>query len=308
MRLVLALVLMLPPAAAWAPAAPAQDPVIAAAGDIACDPESPYFNDGNGIPGSCRQRHTSNLLLRSDLSSILVLGDIQYEDGELWKFQSSFHRSWGRIKDLMRPIPGNHEYRVPDAAGYFDYFNGVGQANGQAGARGAGYYSFDLGSWHVIALNSECEHIGGCGPDSPQLNWLRSDLAAHPVACTLVYWHRPPFASGPHTDQGDMLPALNAIYAAGADLLLTGHEHFYERLAPMTPTGAVDRARGIREFIAGMGGKSVFGLTDPHPSSEFGTNGFYGVLEVTLEEGAYSWQALRAPTSGVVDDGRTVCH
>ena len=281
--------------------------MIAAAGDIACDPESSYFNDGNGIPGSCRQRHTSDLLLRSDLSSILVLGDIQYEDGELWKFQSSFHRSWGRIKHLMRPIPGNHEYRVPDAAGYFDYFNGVGQANGQAGARRRllqlrpRQLARDRAQLRVRAHRRLRARLAAA-----ELATQRPRRASRGVHARLLA--SPAVRLGSPYRPGRHAPALNAIYAAGADLLLTGHEHFYERLAPMTPTGAVDRARGIREFIAGMGGKSVFGLTDPHPGSEFGTNGFYGVLEVTLEEGAYSWQALRAPTSGVVDDGRTACH
>jgi WD40 repeat protein/calcineurin-like phosphoesterase family protein len=283
-------------------------PLVAAAGDIACDPESPYFNDGLGIPGSCRQKLTSDLLLREDLTSVFPLGDDQYEDGQLSKFQRSFDPSWGRLKWLMHPVAGNHEYEETDAAGYFDYFNGVGEQEGPAGDRTAGYYSLDVGSWHVIVLNSECEHIGGCGAGSPQMTWLRSDLESHPVACTMAVWHRPSFSSGGHTDGGDMLPAWNLLYTANADLILNGHEHFYERFAPQTPAGAVDFGRGIPEIIAGMGGRSRFGFTDPQPNSEFESNSFYGVLNLTLRDGAYDWQAIAAPSGRAVDSGSASCH
>jgi Tol biopolymer transport system component len=290
----------------WQPAG--LDPVVAAGGDIACDPANPNFNGGLGVGGVCRQKLTSDLLLRSDLSSILVLGDEQYEDGALAKFQQSFDPSWGRLKQLMRPVPGNHEYRVSGAAGYFDYFNGPGQQGGPAGNRGGGYYSFDVGSWHVIALNSECRRIGGCGPSSPQMDWLRADLASHPASCTVAYWHRPPFTSGRNDDNGDMLPALSLLYESNVDLLLAAHEHFYERFAPQAPDGTSDPARGIREFISGMGGKSRFGFPDPQPNSEFRSNSFFGVLELTLREGGYSWKAVRAPTGGTVDSGSDSCH
>jgi hypothetical protein len=205
-------------------------------------------------------------------------------------------------------VPGNHEYNDPGAAGYFDYFNGSGQVSGPAGDRRGGYYSFDIGSWHVIALNSECEQIGGCAADSPQINWLRADLAAHPVPCTVALWHRPTFSSGGHTDGGDMRPAWDLLYAANADLILNGHEHFYERFAPQTPDGAADPVRGIREFIAGIGGKSRFGFTDVQPNSQVQDNSLYGVLELTLREGGYDWSARAAPTGGVVDSGSGACH
>ena len=270
-------------------------PPVIAAGDIACDPESLLLQRRQRNPGQLpAAAHlgppaAQRPLLDPGARRHPVRGRRAVEVPEL------LPPELGPDQAPDAPDPGQPRVPRPGRGGLLRLLQRGRPGERPGGARGAGYYSFDLGSWHVIALNSECEHIGGCGPDSPQLNWLRSDLAAHPVACTLVYWHRPPFASGPHTDQGDMLLALNAIYAAGADLLLTGHEHFYERLAPMTPTGAVDRARGIREFIAGMGGKSVFGLTDPHPGSEFGTNGFYGVLEVTLEEGAYRGRRCGRP-------------
>jgi acid phosphatase type 7 len=283
-------------------------PMVAAAGDIACDPESPYFNDGLGIPGTCRQKLTSDLLLREDLTDVFTLGDNQYDDGQLSKFQLSFGPSWGRLKGLMHPVVGNHEYKDPNAAGYFDYFNGVGNQTGPAGDRSAGYYSLDVGSWHVIVLNSECEHVGGCGASTPQMTWLQSDLASHPAACTMALWHRPHFTSAGHTDDGDMLPAWNLLYNANADLILNGHEHLYERFAPQTPGGVFDPARGIREIIAGMGGRSRFGFPDIQPNSQFRSNSFYGVLDLALRDGGYDWTVVAAPTGRVVDSGSGRCH
>jgi hypothetical protein len=284
------------------------DPVVAAAGDIACDPEDALFNGGLGVAGACRQKLTSDLLLRTDLSSILALGDDQYEDAQLWKFQRSFHPSWGRLKPLIRSVPGNHEYSDPGAAGYFDYFNGAGRQTGPAGDRSAGYYSFDIGTWHVIALNSECEQIGGCDANSPQIRWLTTDLATHPVACTVALWHRPHFTSGGHDDAGNMRLAWDLLYGANADLILNGHDHLYERFAPQAPSGAADPARGIREFIAGMGGKSRFGFPDIQPNSEIRNNAFYGVLQLVFREGGYDWAARAAPTGQVVDSGSGACH
>ncbi len=299
------------------------DPVIDAAGDIACDPDSTRYGGGEGVPGFCRQKLTSDLLLRDDLDAVIALGDNQYEDGTLAKFRQSYDPTWGRMKFLTKPVVGNHEYHTADAAGYFDFFNGVGQQTGPAGDRDQGYYSFDIGSWHVIALNSECRHVGGCGATAPQTNWLRNDLASHPVACTMALWHRPHFTSGGHTDaspgdtgeegpegndNGDMLPAWQLLYNAGADVILNGHDHFFERFGPQTPAGVSDPGRGIREFIAGMGGKSRFGFPDIQPNSEFRGNGFYGVLRLTLRDGSYDWNVVRAPSGRSVDEGTDTCH
>jgi Tol biopolymer transport system component len=304
----------------WQPAG--LDPIIDAAGDIACDPGSDRFNNGEGVPGFCRQKATSDLLLRDDLAAVLPLGDDQYEKGTLAAFNQSYAPSWGRMKFLTKPVVGNHEYQTANAQGYFDYFNGPGQFSGPAGDRDKGYYSFDIGSWHIITLNSECVHIGGCGISSPQMLWLKNDLATHPVACTMALWHRPHFTSGGHTDapegndddegpegndNGDMVPAWQLLYNAGADVILNGHDHFYERFAPQTPAGVSDPGRGIREFIAGMGGKSRFGFPDIQPNSEFRSNGFYGVMRITLRDGSYDWNVLRAPT-GLVDSGTATCH
>jgi Tol biopolymer transport system component len=284
------------------------DPVVAAAGDIACDPTNPSFGAGLGAGAVCRQRATSDLLFRMDLTAILAPGDLQYEDGQLWKFQQSFEASWGRLKPLIRPVPGNHEYKDPGAAGYFDYFNGSGQHTGPAGERGRGYYSFEVGSWHVVALNSECRQVGGCGAGSPQERWLREDLASHPVACTLAFWHHPRFTSGRHGAEGSMLAAWTALYEANADLVVNGHEHFYERFAPQTPEGAPDAARGIRQVTVGTGGKSRFRFEAVAPNSEVREDRYYAVLKLTLREGAYDWELITAPTGRVADSGTSSCH
>ena len=290
----------------WQPAG--LDPVVAAAGDIACDPLDRFFADGAGQGAFCRQLQTSDLLLRMDLSGILALGDIQYEDGTLSKFQQVFDPSWGRLKPLIRPVPGNHEYRVRGAAGYFDYFNGSGRQTGPAGERDRGYYSFDLGSWHLIALNSECSQIGGCGVGSPQERWLRDDLASHPGACTLAFWHKPRFTSGQHSAEGSMYQIWRELYEANVDLALNGHEHFYERFGPQTPDGAPDAARGLRQFVVGTGGKSRFGYVTVAPNSELRENRYQGVLKLTLSTGAYAWDLVTAPAGRAADSGRSSCH
>jgi acid phosphatase type 7 len=284
------------------------DPVVAAAGDIACDPADRNFGGGLGSGRFCRHRQTSDLLLRMDLAAVLAPGDIQYEDGKLWKFQQSFDPTWGRLKPLIRPVPGNHEYEDPGAAGYFDYFNGPGQESGPAGRRDQGYYSFNLGAWHVIALNSECEQIGGCGAGSPQESWLRADLAAHPATCTLAFWHGPRFTSGRHSAEGAMLPVWNALHEANADVIVNGHEHFYERFAPQTPAGVPDLARGVRQFTVGTGGRSLFGYVTVTPNSEVRENRWSGVLKLTLRDNAYGWEFVSAPTGRVLDAGETSCH
>ena len=298
-----------PSSPSWQPAN--LDPVIAAGGDIACDPASPFFSAGVGVPGKCRQKLTSDQLLRMDLSSVLVVGDSQYENGTGDAYRQSFDPSWGRVKSLIRPVPGNHEYDTPQAAGYFDYFNGPGLRTGQAGDRAqGGYYSYDIGSWHVVGLNSECANIpGGCGPDSTQVQWLRADLAAHPTRCTLAYFHGPRFTSGRYGDESeDVKPFWDALYAAGADVVVSGHEHFYERFAPQTPDGASDPARGLRQFTVGVGGKGAHPFVSQAPNSEARDNRVLGVAAFTLGEGRYDWRLVRAPNGATTDSGSGVCH
>lgn len=295
----------------WGPAP--GDPVIAAAGDIACDPASAEFAGGLGTPGSCRQRDTSDLMLRMDLAAVLALGDLQYQSGTLDAFMGSFDPSWGRLNGIMRPVPGNHEYRTPGAAGYFDYFNGPGRQTGRAGRRDRGYYSFDLGEWHLVALNSQCAEPPGrpeateCAPGSTQEQWLRRDLARNPSACTLAYFHHPLFSSGAEGASPALRPVWQALHEAGVDVVLNGHAHRYERFAPQDPDGAADPARGIRQFVVGTGGRSRRSIGTVFPNSEVRSRS-YGVLRMTLRPDGYDWEFVSRPGVSFGDAGSAACH
>ena len=288
--------------------------MVAAAGDIACDPDLTRFATGLGTRDACHMLQTSDLLMKLDLSAALPLGDLQYEDGTLDKFQRSFDPTWGRLKAQMRPVIGNHEYRTPGAAGYFDYFNGPGVFDGPAGPRDKGYYSYDLGAWHVVTLNSQCSHPAvdnpnahDCDPGSPQERWLRDDLAAHPARCTLAVWHHPLFSSGLEGRNDAVRPLFQALYEGGADLLLTGHDHGYERFAPMDALGNRDGARGVRQFVVGTGGKNHEQRVAPQPNSEVRNVTSFGVLRLDLRPNAYKWQFLN-DGGDFTDSGANACH
>jgi len=290
------------------------DPVIAAAGDIACDPDLTRFATGLGTRDACHMLQTSDLMLKMDLAAVLPLGDLQYENGQLDKFQRSFDPTWGRLKAQMRPVVGNHEYRTPGAAGYFDYFNGPGVFDGPAGPRDKGYYSYDLGAWHVVTLNSQCAHPpadnpykNDCAPGSSQEHWLRADLVAHPARCTLAVWHHPWFSSGLETSSDAVQPLFQVLYDNGVDVLLTGHDHGYERFAPMDGAAVRDGARGVRQFVVGTGGKNEEMRRYAKPNSEVRGTGQFGVLKLTLRPGAYLWDYV---TDGgpLRDSGANGCH
>jgi hypothetical protein len=292
-------------------AAPVADPVIAAAGDIACDPSNSNFNGGVGTSNSCRQMEVSDLLVGAGLKAVLALGDNQYYCGGLSAFQQAYDPSWGRVKDITYPSVGNHEYLTSGgtgcdvsntgAAGYWDYFGAA------AGTRGQGWYSFDVGAWHIIALNSNCGDAGGCGSTSAQGQWLRSDLAAHTNACTLAFWHIPLFSSGGRASSNSQ-SFWDALYSAGADVVLNGHDHIYERFAPQTPSATVDNARGIREFIVGTGGANHTSLTTTAANSEVRDASTYGVLKMTLHANSYDWQFTPEAGRTFTDSGTTTCH
>ena len=253
------------------------DPLIAAAGDIACDTTSEFFNGGVGTADRCRQKYTSDLLVQAAPTAVLTLGDNQYHVGSLSDFNASFDPSWGRLKPIIHPAVGNHEYGTGGARGYFDYFNGPGNQSGPAGERDKGYYSFDIAGWHLIALNSECERIArgaaanGCAARSPQESSLRTDLAAHPSACTLAYWHSPRFNSGFRGNHPQTHAFWQALREAGADIVLNGDAHHYERFAPQDPSGNLDLA-GIREFVVGTGGAFFTNWSSVKPNSEVRQN------------------------------------
>jgi acid phosphatase type 7 len=287
-----------------------RDPLVAAAGDIACDPDGPNFNGGNGTPELCHMRQTSDVVLSAGPDLVLALGDTQYEAGSLEDHLASYHPTWGRFKAITRPAVGNHEYGTTRASGYFDYFNGVGNRTGLAGERGKGYYSFDIGAWHLIALNSNCSETGiTCGPGSPQEQWLRADLAAHESRCTLAYWHHPLFSSGQGGNHPTMHGTFQALYEAKADLVLTGHDHYYERFAPLTHDGGLDPVNGIRQFIVGTGGRDLQKTKKPiKNNSEARHFETYGVLSLTLHPGSYDWKFLPESGRTFSDSGTQSCH
>ncbi|MEO6326287.1 MAG: metallophosphoesterase [Thermoanaerobaculia bacterium] len=279
----------------------AGDPVIAAAGDIACDPSDGNYNGGNGTATACAMKATSDTLLAVAPAAVLLLGDNQYEDGTLAKYFASYDPTWGRLKAITRPAPGNHEYNTAGAAGYYSYFGAA------AGDPAKGYYSYDLGSWHLIALNSNCAVVP-CVAGSAQELWLASDLAAHPGVCTLAYWHHPRFSSGPHGDDSSTAAFWVDLHAAGADVVLDGHDHIYERFAPQTALGTLDAVRGIREFVVGTGGRSQTSVATIRANSEVRNVGAFGVLKLTLHPAGYDWQFVAAAGSAFTDSGSASCH
>ena len=294
---------------AGTPGTAAADPLIAAAGDIACSPSAQYYNRGLGTSTRCRQKYTSDLLVNAGLSAVLTLGDNQYDTGSLSGFQKSYHPSWGRVKPITRPVAGNHEYNTTAAGGYFDYFNGVRAFTGAAGDRDKGYYSFDVGAWHLIALNSSdhCVFVS-CNTGSPQERWLRADLAAHPASCTLAYWHHPRFNSGHDGNATFMAPLFKLLHGAGVDVALGGHAHDYERFALQDPNGKLDRERGIRQFVVGTGGAFFTSVGTPQSNSQVRQANTYGVLFMTLHPTSYDWRFVTASTRRVTDAGSQPCH
>jgi hypothetical protein len=230
--------------------------------------------------------------------TIALLGDIAYDRGSLDDFLNCFDPTWGPLRGRLRPAPGNHEYETKDADGYFGYF-------GAAAANAAeGWYAYDLGPWHVIALNSNCAAIGGCGRGSPELTWLQQDLAdsgaSRASACTLAYWHHPRWSSGRH-GSNDMTDALwDALASAGADVVLFGHDHDYERLQPID---------GIQSFVVGTGGRSLYAWPGaPIPETAVRANDTYGLLELTLADGMFSWHFVAASGGSFTDGGEDVCR
>jgi hypothetical protein len=277
--------------------AQAADPVIAAAGDIACA-------SSTAGSSSCRQKATSDLLVNAGLAKVLPLGDNQYDSGSLSAYKSYYDPTWGRVKSITSPVLGNHEN---SGTGYFDYFNGSGQSNGPAGPRGKGYYSYDVGGWHLIALNSNCDRVA-CTAGSTQEQWLRADLAAHPNSCKLAYFHHARFSSGHDHDNVFMQPIWQALYDAQTDVVLAGHSHNYERLAPMDANGNLDRERGIRSFVVGTGGAFFTGVSGARPNSEVRQNHTFGVLKLTLHPGSYDWRFVPEAGKTFTDSGSQSCH
>src|SRR5207248_1187355 len=208
-----------------------------------------------------------------------------------------YEPTWGRHKARTRPVPGNHEYDTQGAPGYFGYFGAA------AGDPTKGYYSYDLGDWHIIALNGYVSH----GAGSTQEQWLKADLAASTKRCTLAYLHQPLFDSGSLADATTQV-LWQDLYDAGAEVVVTGHEHNYQRFAPQTPAGVADPAHGIREFVAGTGGAGHFSVGTPRPNTEVQDGQTYGVLKLTLSSTGYDWKFIPVAGNTFTDEGSGACH
>ena len=269
-------------------------------GDLVCNPVEPTF-DGSD-PSQCQHRATASLV--RDADAVLVLGDLQYERGSLGAFHGGYDPSWGRFANITYPTLGNHERDTTGAAGYFDYWVSKGRPTGD---RRSGFYSFDLGSWHLISLDSTC--LATCGEGSAQDVFLERDLARTKNRCVLAYWHHPLFNSGAVHGE-EMLPNVRGLwddlFAGGADVVLNGHEHNYQRYAEQSPAGHAT-PRGIRQFVVGTGGKSLYALLDrKDPNYEAGTVRF-GLLRLFLRDSSYSWEFVGVGGSVLDEGGPTPC-
>jgi acid phosphatase type 7 len=281
--------------------APATAP--AAVANTAGQRSSTLLAAGDIASCACDGDEQTAALLDTLPGTVLTLGDTVYDDGTADEFRRCYRPSWGRFRDRTYPAPGNHDYETAGAGGYFGFFGP------RAGQPGKGWYSFDLGRWHLIALNSNCEVVGGCQPGSEQERWLRADLAAHPARCTLAFWHHPRFSSGTTHGSDPAVGGLwTALYEAGADVVLVGHEHNYERFAPLDPLGRVDPARGVREFVVGTGGRSHYPFGSPLPGSEARNSDSFGLLELRLRPTGYTWRFVPVQGSSFQDSGTGRCH
>jgi hypothetical protein len=288
------------PASAAIPPPPAHSavvkgPTLAAAGDVACPVGQRVTNT------QCRQGATAAVIKRIDPDVLAPLGDLQYDSGSFrdWR-NGSYRTSWGRFRSRSRPAVGNHEYATGSTAAYAAYFGA------RAGPRGKYWYSYELGSWHVVALNSNCS-IVGCKPGSAQQRWLKADLARHRTQCTLAYWHHPRFSSGLHGNDTSVAPLWATLERAGTDVILSGHDHSYERFGAQTSTGRASR-KGIVEFVVGTGGRNNYPIIRRQANSIVRRPFVFGVLQLTLGEGEYAWRFR--PVAGLTfsDRGSASCH
>ncbi|WP_182920411.1 metallophosphoesterase family protein [Nocardioides cavernaquae] len=275
------------PTAGLAPAAASTTYRIVAAGDIACPPGSSV------TPVTCRQADTARLAAAQSPHAVVPLGDLQYERGSLADFQGSYASSWGSLKSITRPVVGNHEYKTAGAAGYYAYF----------GRKSPGYYAWNAGSWRIYSLNSNCSIID-CAAETA---WLRRDMDANPRKCQIITMHGPRFSSGlEHGNAPYVAPFWRVAYNHRADIALAGHDHDYERFVRMAPDGTKRPYRGIRSFVVGTGGKSLYHLGTRKPGSAYFQATRFGVLRLDLGASSYTWRYIT--TDGVVrDQGTSNC-
>ena len=273
---------------------------VIAVGDISC-PDLPATSK------QCQQQATATLAASLKPDYFLVLGDLQYGGGLLRDFQTFYDRSWGVLKDQTWPVIGNHEYeRDATAAGYFDYFNGEGNFAGPAGDRDKGYYAIDKAGWKIIILNSNCWAIGGCDSNSPQGKWLKDQLETTSSKCQLIAFHHPRYSSGQHGINKFVRPFWEIAFANGVDLVLSGHDHVFERFAPQDGNGQFSD-RGVRQFVVGTGGRNLYQFVNILPNSEKRINDQFGVLSLNLLPFGYSWQFINTDQK-ILDSGEAVCQ
>ncbi|HEY7590932.1 MAG TPA: hypothetical protein VH723_08065 [Candidatus Limnocylindrales bacterium] len=236
--------------------------------------------------------------------TVFFPGDAVYPDGTLAEYRDCYGPSWGRFLDRTRPAPGDHEYITPGAAGYREYFGP------RAIPRGTTWYSWDERGWHVIVLDSECQSVGGCDPASPQGHWLQADLEASRARCTMAIFHYPRFSSGFHGDEGaaNAAPFWDALHAAGAEIVVNGNDHDYERFAPQDPAGRADPDRGIREFVVGTGGARLRPFLHRPANSEVRNDRTHGVIRFALRDGGYAWDFIPVGGESFSDSGSGTCH
>ena len=265
----------------------AADPVLVGAGDIS----------------DCARGHdwATAKLLGVIMGTVFTAGDNVYPKGSAAEFRDCYGPTWGRYLSRTRPAVGDGDYETAGASGYFGYFGA------RAGPPTKGYYAFDIGAWHAVMLNSECAEVGGCGATSPQTLWLRSDLAAHPQACTIAIWHEPRFTSVRSSPDGRMNAIWQVLYDYGADIIVNGHRHMYERFAPQTPTG-VASPYGIREFVVGTGGAPLVTASTVAANSQVRDSLTYGVLKLTLHASSYDFAFVPIAGQTFRDSGSTRCH
>lgn len=287
------------------------DPVIAAGGDIACGISDPNYNSGNGVTSACHMKNTANQISGLNPVALLPLGDEQYNSGNSTDFAASYGNSWGvgSLLNRSHPAVGNHEYGTSGAGGYFKFFGSAATGGGASCSSGCGgYYSYNIGAWHLVAINTECTRIDGgtgCATGSPQEKWLKADLAAHPNSCTLVYGHRPRWSSNSFANS-DIAPLIADMYPT-VDIYLSGHSHAYERFKPQNPSGAVDTAKGITQLIVGTGGSFYTGFGTILANSVTHKSNLFGVMKLTLHSNSADY-AFLPENSTYTDSGTVNCH
>ncbi|HVI69656.1 MAG TPA: metallophosphoesterase [Magnetospirillaceae bacterium] len=271
---------------------------IVAVGDIACEPQ-----DNRSDPANCQDERVAQQIKAINPDALLLLGDIQYSDGTLEKFQRAFDKNWGGFKNITYPAPGNHEYNIPGASGYYTYFKDAPIDVSR------GYYGVTLGDWRIISLNSNCDKVN-CAPGSEQAAWLEAELNEHQTMCRLAFWHHPRFTSGNYAANADSKNRSDTFWpkleAYKTDVVLSGHDHLYERFAPQAADGKAS-VNGPRQFTVGTGGKSHYKSTGVAANSEKIIDDQYGVLVLDLYKDSYAWE-FRSTDSQILDRGRRDCR